>query len=124
VTLGELLLAIAGLLAIGWAVRLWEAGRTQLSDALPLPSRQEATVVVGRAYAPNVIVIRQGRPVRLKFIRQGTAACSQEVVFPDLARRVRLYDGELAMVDFTPERAGEYEFTSGTGTLRGRVIAR
>jgi plastocyanin domain-containing protein len=44
-------------------------------------------------------------------------------VFPDFARRVRLCDGELAMVDFTPERAGEYEFTNGPATLRGKVVA-
>jgi plastocyanin domain-containing protein len=75
VTLREILFAIAGLLAIGWAVRL-------------------------------------------KFIGHGTAACSQEVVLPDLARRVRVHEGELAMLDFTPERTGEYEFTSG-GVRRG-----
>jgi plastocyanin domain-containing protein len=44
-------------------------------------------------------------------------------VFPDLARRLRLSDGELAMVDFTPERASEYEFTNGMATLRGKVVA-
>jgi P-type Cu+ transporter len=124
VTLDQMLVTIAGLLAIAWAVRFWELRRTGVKVPLSPSGRQETTVVVRRVYTPDVIVVRHGSPVRLKFIRQGTAASSEEVVFPDIARRVQLHDGELVLVDFTPERAGEYEFISGTGTLRGKVIAR
>ena len=124
VTLDQIVVAIAGLLAIAWAARFWELRRTRVNAPLSPSGRQETTVVVRRAYTPDVIVVRHGSPVRLKFIRQGTAACSEVVVFPDLARRVQLHDGELVPVDFTPNRTGEYEFISGTGTLRGKVVAR
>lgn len=123
-TLDQILVTIAGLLAIARAARFGESRRMRVKAPLTPSGRQEPTVVVRRAYTPDVIVVRHGSPVRLKFIRQGTTACSEEVVFPDLARRVQLDDGALVPVDFTPERAGEYEFISGTGAFRGKVIAR
>ena len=123
-TLDQILVTIAVLLAIAGAARFRGPRRTRVKAPLGPSGRQETTVVVGRAYTPDVIVVRHGSPVRLKFIWQGTTACSEEVVFPDLARRVLLDDGELVPVDFTPERAGEYEFISGTGAFRGKVIAR
>ena len=124
VTLEQILVTIAGPFAIARAARFKEPRRTRVKAPLSPSGRQETTVVVGRAYTPDVIVVRHGSPVRLKFIRQGTTACSEEVVFPDLARWVQLDNGELVPVDFTPERAGEYEFISGTGVFRGKVIAR
>ena len=123
-TLDQIVVTIVGLLAIARAARFWDLRRTGVKAPVSPSGRQETTVVVSRAYTPEVIVVRHGSPVRLKFIRQGTAACSEEVVFPDLARRVQLNDGELVPVDFTPKRAGEYEFISGTGAFRGKVIAR
>ena len=119
----QVLVTIAGLIAVAWAVRFRGVRHTGVKAPSSLSGRQETTVVVRRAYTPDVIVVRHGSPVRLKFIRQGTAACSEEVVFPHLARRVQLHDGELIPVDFTLKR-GEYEFISGTGALRGKVIAR
>ena len=124
-TLDQILITVADLPAIGKATRvLRDRHRTEIKAALTPCGRQEATVLVTRAYTPSVVVVKHGRPVRLKFIRQGTDACSEEVVLPDLARRVWLPDGELVAVDFFPERAGEYPFTSGKGTLHGKIIAR
>jgi plastocyanin domain-containing protein len=71
-----------------------------------------------------VIVVEHGTPVRLSFLRQETAACSEEVVFPDFARRAQLPEGQLVPVEFTPHNAGEYEFHCGMGMLRGKVVAR
>ncbi|HYB30274.1 MAG TPA: cupredoxin domain-containing protein [Solirubrobacteraceae bacterium] len=120
-TLDQVRGTVAGLPAVGRAFR--DRRHSEISAA-PTPSgRQEATVLVTRAYTTSLITVKHGTPVRLKFIRQGTAARSEEVVFPDLARRVRLPDGELVPVDFTPEQAGEYEFTSGEASLHGKIIA-
>ena len=118
VTLGALL-AIAGVAWFFWGPR--GAG---VKAALTPSGRQEATIVVKGAYNPDVIVVEHGKPVRLTFLRQETAACSEEVVFPDFARRAQLPEGELIPVDFTPEREGDYEFTCGMGMLRGKVVVR
>ncbi|MDA8069323.1 MAG: cupredoxin domain-containing protein [Actinomycetota bacterium] len=85
---------------------------------------QEATIAVKGAYTPDVIVVQHGQPVRLTFLRQETAACSEKVVFPDFQRTVELPEGQLVPVEFTPEQPGEYEFTCGMGMLRDKLVVR
>lgn len=119
----EILVTAAGLLAIaGVAWFFWAPRRAGVRAVLTPSGRQEATVVVKGAYAPDVIVVRRGTPVRLTFLRQETAACSEEVVFPGFARRARLPEGEFVPVEFLPDRVGEFEFTCGMGMLRGKVV--
>jgi plastocyanin domain-containing protein len=119
----QILVTVAGLIAIiGVAWFFWGPRRGGVHAAATPSGRQEATIVVKGAYSPDVIVVEHGTPVRLTFLRQETAACSEEVVFPDFARRAQLPEGELVPVDFVPERPGEYEFTCGMGMLRGRIV--
>lgn len=122
-TLDQILVTFGGLLAIGGvAWFFWGPRRAGTRAALTSSGLQEATIVVKGAYTPDVVVVERGTPVRLTFLRQETAACSEEVVFPDFARRAELPEGELVPVEFTPERPGEYEFTCGHGMLRGKVV--
>ena len=119
----EILVTFGGLLAIAGVARFFWGPRDAGVQAAATPSgRQEATIVVKGAYSPDVIVVEHGKAVRLNFLRQETAACSEEVLFPDFARRVQLPEGELVPVDLTPELPGEYEFTCGMGMLRGKVV--
>ena len=121
----QLAVTIGGLLAIaGVAWFFWGPRRAGVQAAVMSTGAQEATIVVKGAYTPDVIVVHQGAPVRLSFLRQETAACSEEVVFPDFARRAQLPEGELVPVDLTPNRPGQYEFTCGMGMLRGKLVVR
>ena len=47
---------------------------------------QEADIVVKGGYTPDVIVVSAGKPVRLRFTRQETAACSEMVIFGDFGK--------------------------------------
>ena len=124
-TVDQILVTIAGLLAIaGVAWFFWGPRPAGVQAALTSTGAQEATIVVKGAYTPDLIVVEHGKPVRLSFLRQETAACSEEVVFPDFARRAQLPEGELVPVEFTPNEAGEYEFHCGMGMLRGRLVVR
>jgi plastocyanin domain-containing protein len=124
-TIDQILVTVAGVLAIaGVAWFFWGPRRAGVKAALTSAGAQEATIVVKGAYTPDVIVVEHGKPVRLSFVRQETAACSEEVVFPDFARRAQLPEGELVPVEFTPDQAGEYEFHCGMGMLRGKVVVR
>ena len=119
----QILVTLAGVLAItGVAWFFWGPRGSGVRAQLTPSGRQEATIVVKGAYTPDVVVVRQGAPVRLSFLRQETAACSEEVLFPDFGRRARLPEGELVTVDLEPAEAGEYEFTCGMGMLRGRLV--
>ncbi|MBI3963024.1 MAG: cupredoxin domain-containing protein [Deinococcus sp.] len=87
-----------------------------------LSGYQEAMVLVKGGYAPDLIVVQHGRPVRLKFRREESAACSEMVIFSDFGKSARLPEGEMVPIEFLPERPGEYEFTCQMGMLRGRLV--
>lgn len=122
-TIDQIIVTLAGLAAIaGVAWFFWGPRRAGVKAALTPSGRQEATIVVKGAYSPDVIVVEHGRPVRLSFLRQETAACSEEVVFADFGRRAQLPEGELVALEFVPDRPGEYEFSCAMGMLRGKLV--
>jgi len=83
---------------------------------------QEALVTVKGGYSPNVIVVEAGKPVRLNFRREETAACSEQVIFPDFGKQATLTPHKTIPVEFTPDKPGEYEFQCAMGMLRGKLI--
>lgn len=124
-TASQLLVTVAGgvaIAAVAWF--FWGPRRAGVRAALTSSGRQEATILVKGAYTPDVVVVERGTPVRLSFLRQETAACSEEVLLPDFECRARLPEGELVPVDLLPERTGEYEFTCMMGMLRGKIVVR
>lgn len=119
----QIVVVVIGLgliVAIVWF--FWGPRRT--GYRVPVSSRgyQEAMVLVKGGYTPDIIVVQHGRPVRLTFRRDETAACSERVVLADFGKSARLPEGEVVAVEFLPERPGEYEFTCQMGMLRGKLI--
>lgn len=116
VILGGLAL-IAG---IAWF--FWGPRKGGFRAAATSSGYQEAMVLVKGGYTPDVIVVQHGRPVRLHFRREETAACSEMVVFADFAKSAKLPEGETVAIEFLPEKSGEYEFTCQMGMLRGKLV--
>ncbi len=83
---------------------------------------QTVRVNVKGAYDPDTIVLQAGRPTRLEFYRDETAACSERIVFPDLGISKNLPAFETTAIEFTPRDPGEYPFACGMGMMRGRLI--
>lgn len=83
---------------------------------------QEALITVKGGYNPDVFVVKQGKPVRLIFLRQETDDCSERVIFPDFEKSAVLTPFKTVAVEFTPEKKGEFEFTCGMGMIRGKLI--
>jgi plastocyanin domain-containing protein len=108
---------IAGIAWFFWGPR---AGGTRVTVASS--GYQEAMVLVKGGYTPDVIVVQHGKPVRLMFQREETAACSEMVVFGDFGKSAKLPTGQSVPVEFLPERPGEYEFTCQMGMIRGKLI--
>lgn len=121
-------LVIAGALgAIAWVNwYFFIAGRSPAAAAVALADTggvAEATIVVEGGYAPNVVRVKAGQPVRLVFDRRDTSGCSEEVVFPEFGIRRYLPTGERTVVELTPPAPGSYPFTCGMSMLRGTLIA-
>jgi plastocyanin domain-containing protein len=116
VTLGGL--AVIGLIAwFFWFKHTVGVKAPTVSDGY-----QEQMVLVKGGYTPDTIRVTAGRPVRLLFRREETAACSEQVVLPDFAKSAPLPTGSVVPVEFMPSDPGEHAFTCQMGMLRGRII--
>ena len=79
-------------------------------------------ILVKGGYTPDTIRVAAGRPVRLLFRRDETAACSEQVLLADFGKSVSLPTGQVVPVEFMPGDPGEHEFTCQMGMLRGRIV--
>jgi plastocyanin domain-containing protein len=117
----DLLVILGGVVAIAWVNWYFLfAGRQATEAAVGAGGVQEVRIRVAGGYDPAHVRVKQGR-VRLVFHRVETSGCSEEVVLPDLGIRRYLPAHEETVIEFTPERAGRYEFTCGMSMLRGSV---
>ena len=115
-----ILSGIALTVLIAWY--FWFAPKAQTRVAVSASGAQEVAVTVKGGYTPDVIVVQEGRPVRLTFTRQESSACSEKVLFPDFNQNALLPEGEQVTLEFTPEQSGEYGFQCQMGMLRGKLI--
>ena len=116
VTIGGLALS----LFIAWF--FWFAPKGQTRAAAGAGGVQEVAITVKGGYTPDVILVKAGQPVRLRFTRQESAACSEKVLFPDFNQNALLPEGQEVTLEFTPAKPGEYGFQCQMGMLRGKLI--
>lgn len=79
-------------------------------------------VRVRGGYSPDVVRVRAGKPIRIAFVREETASCSERVVFPAFGRSTMLPYGERVLVELPPTPPGTYEFTCAMKLLRGTLV--
>lgn len=118
VTLGGIALSVL----IAWFFWLAPKGQTRVSAGTG--GVQEVAVIVKGGYTPDIIVVKAGQPLRMRFTRQESSSCSETVLFPDFNQNAKLPEGEEVLVEFTPEKAGEYGFQCQMGMLRGKLIVK
>ena len=118
----EIAVTLGGLAAIAWVNWYFFLARREAVTADAGTGLQRARIVVQGGYSPATIRVRAGRPVRLEFDRQETSGCTEEVVFPDFGIRSYLPAHRITPVEFTPARAGTFEFTCGMAMVRGTLV--
>jgi plastocyanin domain-containing protein len=113
---------LVGILLIGLILWYFFGERTRTLAEVGVGGVQQVKITVKGGYSPDLIVVKQGRPVRLDFYRDETASCSEEVIFGDfgIARPLPAY--ETTAIEFTPDKAGEFTFTCGMNMLRGKLV--
>jgi plastocyanin domain-containing protein len=118
----EIAVILGGTLLIG--VVLWYFFGPKARTTAPVGERgiQEIQVVVQGGYTPDVIVVKRGRPVRLNFYRDETAACSEQVRFPDFGIARDLPAFQTTAIEFTPHESGQFTFTCGMNMMRGTLV--
>ena len=114
---------VAGLALIGLiAWFFWLVKTKGVKAAVTSGGYQEQMILVKGGYTPDVIVVERGKPVRLNFIRQESASCTEMVLLPAFNKSAKLPEGETIPVEFLPEEPGEYEFACQMGMIRGKLI--
>ena len=115
-----IVVGIALIAGIAWF--FWGPRRGGYRVGITTGGFQEAMVLVKGGYTPDVIVVQHGRPVRLNFRREESAACSEMVIFGDFGKSAHLPEGQIVPVELLPEHTGEYPFSCQMGMLRGRLV--
>ena len=122
-TWDRMLVNFVGLGVIGFIVWFFWLVKTKgVRAAVTSGGYQEQMVLVKGGYTPDVIVVERGKPVRLNFVRQESASCSEMVLLPAFNKSANLPEGETVGVEFLPKDPGEYEFQCQMGMLRGKLI--
>jgi plastocyanin domain-containing protein len=122
-TLDKLLVLLGGLAAIFWIIWFFFLARRTVATATTNDAGvQQVDILVSGGYTPDVVRVRQGTPVRLVFDRRETNPCSEEIVLPDFGIRRFLPPGRETAVEFTPEKAGTFDFMCGMGMLHGKLV--
>lgn len=122
-TVDQILVTAAGVAAaVGVAWFFWFKRTEGVRASTVSDGYQEQMILVKGGYTPDTIRVTAGRPVRLLFRREETAACSEQVVLADFGKSASLPTGTIVPVEFVPADPGEHEFTCQMGMLRGRII--
>lgn len=122
-TWDQLLVNLIGLGLIAFIVWFfWLVKSKGVRAAAGSSGYQEQMVLVKGGYTPDVIVVEAGKPVRLNFVRQESASCTEMVLLPAFGKSARLPEGETVAVEFLPKERGEFEFACQMGMIRGKII--
>jgi plastocyanin domain-containing protein len=123
VTWDRVIVNLAGLALIAFIVWFfWLVKAKGTKAALTSAGYQEEMILVKGGYTPDVIVVQRGKPVRLNFVRQESASCSEMVLMPAFNKSAKLPEGETVPVEFLPTEPGEYEFACQMGMFRGKIV--
>jgi plastocyanin domain-containing protein len=120
-TADQILVTVGGVVVVGFIAWFFWLKRTPgVKASVVSDGYQEQMVLVKGGYTPDTIRVAAGRPVRLLFRREETAACSEQVVLADYGKSAPLPTGTVVPIEFMPGDPGEHAFTCPMGMLRGR----
>lgn len=118
----EIIVIVGGIGLIGFVLWYFFGEREAANVGANEAGVQEIRITVKGGYSPDVIAVKQNKPVRLNFYRDETASCSETVIFGDFGIAKNLPAHQITAIEFTPEKSGEFTFTCGMNMLRGKLV--
>ena len=118
----EIAVVIGGVALVGFVLWYFFGERERVGAKAGEGGVQEIDITVRGGYSPDVVVVKEGSPVRLNFYRDETASCSEQVVFGDFGIARDLPAFKTTSIELTPEQAGEFTFTCGMNMMRGKLV--
>jgi plastocyanin domain-containing protein len=120
----QIVVTVGGALLVAFVLWFFFGPRAATAARRTAGGVQEAQVEVRGSYDPDRIEVEVGRPVRLTFVRREANPCTEQVILPAFGIVRELPVGRLVPVEFTPDRAGEFEFHCGMNMVRGRLVVK
>ncbi|MEO8577713.1 MAG: cupredoxin domain-containing protein [Gemmatimonadales bacterium] len=120
----ELAVLIGAVVVIALILWFFFGSRESVEASLSEAGVQEIKVIVKGGYSPDVIVVKEGVPVKLDFYRDETASCTEQVVFGDFGIARDLPAFKTTSIEFTPDKSGEFVFACGMNMVRGKLIVQ
>ncbi|HEX8653153.1 MAG TPA: cupredoxin domain-containing protein [Pyrinomonadaceae bacterium] len=118
----EITVVLGGCALIAFVVWYFFGERERVAAETAAGGVQEVRVTVRGGYSPDVVVVREGVPVRFNFYRDETDSCSEQVIFGDFGIARELPAFKTTAIEFTPDKPGEFTFTCGMNMIRGKLI--
>jgi cobalt-zinc-cadmium efflux system membrane fusion protein len=104
-----------------------DVNQIQPESRVPQPetSVQAVTVkVTDEGFQPERIELKRGIPARLTFVREIEETCATSVMIPEFNLKRDLPLKEPVLLEFTPAKAGVFDFTCGMKMLSGKIVVR
>jgi plastocyanin domain-containing protein len=118
----EIAVIAGGIGSIAFVIWYFFGERERVTASAGESGVQEVSIKVRGGYSPDVVVVRQGVPVRFDFYRDETDSCSGQVVFGDFGIARDLPAFQTTSIEFTPDKPGEFIFTCGMNMIRGKLV--
>ena len=82
---------------------------------------QEATITLtDKGYEPVRLKLRRGIPARLTFVRKFAATCATEIIIEKYNIKRELPINQPVVIEFTPLKSGELEYTCSMKMVGGK----
>lgn len=120
----EIFVVITGAALIVFTLWFFFGKREAVAAKQNTSGVQEIDIVVQGGYSPDRVEVEAGRPVRLKFYRDETSPCTEQVIVGDFGIVRDLPFHETSVVEFTPHKTGQFAFHCGMNMVRGTLIVK
>lgn len=78
-------------------------------------------IKVDGGYQPDIISVPKGKTISLNFYRTDPSSCLEEVVLADFKIRQYLPLNQKTIIEFTPDKTGEFNFSCGMNMFHGKI---
>ncbi|MFA6428477.1 MAG: sulfite exporter TauE/SafE family protein [Candidatus Buchananbacteria bacterium] len=117
----------SGLILIGSPVT-WQSvtqvfGKAIISNNTEIQGgKQVVTINIDNSgYNPGQVVVKKGVPVQLILKTKETYSCARSVVFSAFSKRAILLPNDEQVVEFTPDKVGDFSFSCSMGMYQGII---
>lgn len=118
-SMDKIIVTILGVLGIAftyWFFLIKKGKEVSVKDSVD--------ITVEGGYNPENITIPLGKITKINFLRKDPSTCLEEVVISDFKIRKSLPLNQKVIVEITPQKPGEFEFTCGMNMYHGKIIVR